>query len=366
MATEMRLGGLILVGSALGAVALGCSDGPVVTPAYGDNLQTLLEDRVMEMGAPGGVLAVVDPARGSWIGATGMADVEAQIPMAPSDRFGIGSVTKTFTAAVVLQLVEEGVLTLDEPLADYEPTFPRAEAITLSHLLTHTTGIYDYAYDPEVLAGHGREWDPEELVAIAAQEPPLFDPGDDWDYSNTNFILLGLVIEGATGHSWASEVRARLLDPFALSDTFVATDETVPNAAHGYFGGDDWTLELSPTTGWAAGGIVSNAADLLRWLDLLLYGDVLSDASREAMQTPVTLNDGAHRGYGLGLRLKATEAYGSFTKLGHGGDAIIYRADLFHVPAAGYTVLAMVNGFPHEATTISNAVWEQLLPTRAE
>lgn len=357
MTKKQRLAGLTFLWAAFG---VGCGDAAIALPT--SRFQTLLDERVAEMGAPGGVLAVVDPARDTWIGATGLADVDAQIPMAPSDRFGIGSVTKTFTAAVLLQLVEEEVLTLDEPLARYVPTFPRAEQITLLHLLTHTTGIYDYAYDGEVLAGHGREWQPEELVAIAALEPPLFDPGDDWDYSNTNFILLGLVIEAATGHTWASEVRTRLLDPFALSDTFVATDEAVPSAARGYFGADDWTLELSPTTGWAAGGIVSNAPDLLRWLDLLLYGDVLGEASREAMQTPVVLNDGARRGYGLGLRLKATDAYGSFTKLGHGGDAIIYRADLFVVPAAGYTVLALVNGFPHEATTISNAVWDELLP----
>jgi CubicO group peptidase (beta-lactamase class C family) len=322
----------------------------------------LLDDTVVEMGAPGGVLAVVDPVGHTWIGATGLADVDAQLPMDTTDRMGIGSITKTFTGAVTLQLVEEGVLSLDDPLSAYPVDFPRADEIQLRHLLTHTTGIYDYAYDSDVLAGHARNWEPEELVAIAAAYDLAFEPGDSWSYSNTNFILVGLVIEAVTGNSWAHEVRTRLLDPFDLQDTFVATDEDVPNAAHGYFGDDDWTLEVSPSTGWAAGGIVSNATDLLKWLDALIYGDVLSESSRDAMRTPSTLNNGEERGYGIGLSLRHTDQYGSFTKIGHGGDAIIYRSDLFHIPESGHTVVALVNGFPHEASLIADRVWTRLLP----
>jgi D-alanyl-D-alanine carboxypeptidase len=334
-------------------------DAPAAPPTLEDELQRTLEESVYVENAPGGTLAVVTPELGTWIGATGYADLGAGLAMAPSDRFGIGSITKTFTSAVLLQLAEEGKVSLDEPLATHYPDFPRAEELHLRHLLTHTSGIYDFAYDPDVLAGHDRVWDPEELVAIAAVQPPAFAPGEQYDYSNTNFILLGLVIEDITGETWAHEVRTRLLDPLGLADTFVASDEEVPGAAHGYFGSDDWTLDISPTTGWAAGAMVSNAPDLLRWSDALLYGDVLSEASREAMRTPVTLNDGSTRLYGLGLDLVGSE-YG--TRIGHGGDAIIYRASMYHLPEENVTIVALVNGFPCEAKVVANAAWDLLLP----
>jgi D-alanyl-D-alanine carboxypeptidase len=352
-----RIGAWLLIATA--ASACGGDEGAAPPPTLADQLQATLEATVATQGAPGATLAVVTPELGTWLGATGYADLAAGLAMLPSDRFGVGSITKTFTSAVFLQLQEEGALSVDDPLALYQPEFPRAEELRLHHLLTHTSGIYDFAYDPEVLAGHARRWEPEELVAIAAAQPPAFAPGDGYDYSNTNFILIGLVIESVTGNSWASEVRARLLDPLGLADTFVASDEAVPGAAHGYFLQDDWTLEVDPSTGWAAGSIVSNATDLLRWSDALLYGDVLTEASRAAMKTPVTLNDGSRRNYGLGLDLVGTE-HG--TRLGHGGDAIIYRASMYHLPDEDVTVVALVNGFPHEARDIANAAWNLLLP----
>ncbi len=357
--TQRRLLWLALTSVCL----LACgSSSPDPTPTLGDELQNALDQVVVEMGAPGATLAVALPDEPVWLGATGMADREAGLAMKPNDRFGIGSITKTFTASVVLQLQEEGVLSLDDTLESWYPGFPRGELIALRNLLSHTTGIYDFAYHGKILANSAAYWEPEELVALAAGEPPLFDPGEAYDYSNTNFILLGLVVEAATGKSWAKHVRDRLLDPLQLDDTIIASDEPigVDDVAKGYFVNADWTTQVNPSTGWAAGAMVSNAADLVAWIDALLFGDVLSPASKEAMQTPFELNNNKTIRYGLGLRLKST-SHGKATKLGHGGDAIVYRSDMYHRSVEGITVVALVNGYPHEADRISDVAWDIVL-----
>lgn len=348
-------------------LALGCSSSTSPEPApptLADDLQQMLDAQVAEVGAPGATLTVSLPGQPLWGFATGMADIEGGRAMVPEDRFGIGSITKTFTAAVVLQLRDEGVLSLDDTLERWYPGYPRGELITLEHLLRHMTGIYDVAYHPEVVGDPSRDWEPEALVALTASEPPLFEPGQDYSYSNTNYFLLGLVTEAATGNTWEHEVRSRLLDPLALGDTFLPTVEVptggLDGVAHGYFVSDDWTEHMSPTTGWSAGSMLSNGPDLVAWLAALLLGSVLSEASREEMKTPTELPDGRLYGYGLGLVLRSHDD-GFANKPGHDGDAIIYRADAFYLPAQDISVVALVNAFPHEARPIADATWEIVL-----
>jgi D-alanyl-D-alanine carboxypeptidase len=279
------------------------------------------------------------------------------------DRFRIGSITKTFTAAVLLQLVGENALALDDPLDRHYLGFPRGDVLTLRHLASHTSGIYDVAYDGEVVGNSHEKWDPDDLIAIAAAEPALFAPGAEYSYSNTNYLLLGRVIENATGRSFAGEVRARLLDRFRLEDTFVETDEPVPGGmARGYFVGADLTDQIDPSTGWAAGGMVSNATDVVRWLELLVDGPVHAPELRDAMQERARPADGSKPNYGIGLHLEASE-HGVL--YGHSGDAVIYRADAQRLRSVtgtpGMTVVVLVNGYPYEALPIARAVWELLL-----
>ncbi|MBW2458719.1 MAG: beta-lactamase family protein [Deltaproteobacteria bacterium] len=344
--------------------ACGGDDGaPTGEPTIGDRLQAMLDQKGADQVAPGATLTVTIPGEGLWVGATGMADVAGAVATTGDHMFGIGSVTKTFTAAVVLQLRDEAVLSLDDYLEDWYPGFPRGEEITLRHLLSHQSGIYDSAYLDEVLGDVSVHWDPNDLVALAGAEPPQFSPGHGYDYSNTNFILLGLVTEAATGNTWESEVRTRLLDPVGLGSTFTPTAEDPPGGeegvAHGYFLSDDWTLLFDPSAGYGCGAMVASGPDLVTWLDALLFGTVLSPASQAEMQTPSELIDGTPTTYGLGLRLRSSD-YGPNTKLGHSGDAIIYRADAFHLPQADVTVVALTNGRAHEARPIADAAWEIL------
>ncbi|MEO0686374.1 MAG: serine hydrolase domain-containing protein, partial [Cyanobacteria bacterium J06649_11] len=171
---------------------------------------------------PGAAVAIVAPF-GSWFAASGVSRLEDNTPLQPDDRFEIGSITKTFVATTVLQLVEEGKLSLEDTLTTLLPEsitadIPNSETITLKQLLQHTSGIPDYvdvlftqaATDPTVFL---QEWEPEELVNLTDGVEPYFEPGESWRYSSTNFILAGLIIEAVTGNNIAAEIRSRILEP---------------------------------------------------------------------------------------------------------------------------------------------------------
>jgi D-alanyl-D-alanine carboxypeptidase len=192
-------------------------------------LQTALDQARGDI--PGAAVAIISP-KGNWFGASGVADLATGRVLQPSDRFQIGSITKTFVATTTLQLVEEGILNLDDKLTDRLPTsvtewIPNANQITLRQLLNHTSGVPDYtdvlfrwaAVNPGVFFNN---WQPQELVSFIDGLEASFQPGDSWQYSNTNYLLLGMVVETATNNNIAQEIRDRILEPLALTNTFFA------------------------------------------------------------------------------------------------------------------------------------------------
>jgi D-alanyl-D-alanine carboxypeptidase len=208
-------------------------------------------------------------------------------------RFRVGSVTKTFTAAVVLQLVDEGALSLDDTLEDHLPgVVPRGEEITIRQLLLHRSGLANFTdYRPWLdRTSRSSTNRPLDSLRFAASHPLLFEPGSTWSYSNTNYVALGLIVEKVTGSSYAQELEERILEPLGLDETELAATRRVP-------GLDD--EGENPNLPWAAGSIVSNAQDLARFYTALLSGGVVSDASLAEMKRTV-LADGAQRA-GLGI-----------------------------------------------------------------
>lgn len=297
-----------------------------------EDLQASL-DGLLEDGVPG-VTGAVHLAGGCrWAGAAGEADRETGTPMAAGTPLRIGSITKSFTAAVILQLVEEGVLGLDDTVETWFPELPNAEVITVRMLLSHTSGVPEFAGLPEALVPETGAWgepvlSPEQIVGLVSAEEPTAPPGDLCSYSNTNFIMLGLIVEERTGSTWAGEVRARLLDPLGLEHTFIEGSETIPaDAATGYW--YEQIVRLDPETGeavrtneiaeapdpggawsWAAGSLVSTSEDLVRWAEAVFGGEVLGPELTEAMVTPARLNDGSpallygSMGYGFGILIE--------------------------------------------------------------
>ncbi len=339
---------------------------PEFPPALGDDLQHALALSSVEVGCPGAVLGVERADGARWLGAVGYADPATGRATETGDRFRIGSITKTFTAAVILQLVDEGDVHLDDVVEDYLPGLvPDGDRVTVRMLLQHRSGIPSYT-DTTYFVVHLTDFTPpEEIVAVAVAEPPLFPPGEGWSYSNTNFHLLGLITEQVTGLAWHEAVRARLLDPLALGETYFEGPESRPGGiVRGHLDGVDVTDAIDTSWSWASGGLVSTTADLATWQRGLLDGEVLSDGGLEAMLTDAGTPSGAPAGYGLGVYLRTAEE-GRY--VGHTGSTQGFQSDLFSLEgetgstADGAVVTALCNDFLSEASVVSAAAWDVLL-----
>lgn len=258
-------------------------------------------DRLVAAGVPG-TIALSRHGAKVTLAVSGVRDLTTHAPIRTGDRFRIGSNTKSFVATVVLQLVGEGRLRLTDNVERWLPALvPDGAAITVRQLLNHTSGLYDYGQDPRLLAPYehdrGHYWPPRALVALATSHPPQFPPGTDFGYSNTNYILLGLIIEAATQHTAAAEIQQRLIRPLGLADTsFPQRDPHIAGRhTRGYLtnlppdaAAPDGTLDitvLSPSTAWTAGGIISTAADLARFHRALITGRLLRPHEQRELTT---------------------------------------------------------------------------------
>ncbi|MFC5181423.1 serine hydrolase domain-containing protein [Actinomadura harenae] len=272
-------------------------------------------DRLVKDGQPG-VIAL--SRRGDKVThvTAGYANTATHQKMTPDLRFRIASVSKTFTAAIVLQLVAEHKLSLDDTVARRLPGVLTRNGndgrkITVRQLLAQTSGLNEYVQDPRIWQNPGRVWKPRELVDIAQEKAPLSKPGAKWNYANTNYVLAGMIVEKVTGHPFGVELQRRIVKPLKLRHTFLPVADTGFHGSyvHGYFGqyGDVSTM-ISPSSGWASGGIVSTVDDVARFQRALVTGKLLPARVQKAMMTtrPVT-DDWVKENYGLGLaRIKTS------------------------------------------------------------
>ncbi|HEV3293792.1 MAG TPA: serine hydrolase domain-containing protein [Streptosporangiaceae bacterium] len=336
---------LAVIISALVAAGPAVASVPAGTPAAQATFRAALQ-RIVDDGVPG-VIGLARRGDRLVTAASGLADVATGRPMTTGDRVRVGSLTKTMVSTVVLQLVAEDRLRLSDSVARWLPGLvPGGGAITLRELLQHTSGIFDYTSDPgflpAVAADPARVWRPAELVRIAVAHPPLFPPGTSFAYSNTDYILLGLVVEAATGEPLGSELQNRIFIPLGLRGTSLPYDDvTLPGPyAHGYLlnqpgapGPVDVTA-VSPSIAWAAGGIVSTAGDLARFYSALLTGRLLPPSLLRQMLTTAGV------GYGLGIYPVPT-ACG--TAWGHTGDFPGYNSYAFTTRSGGRQAIVLIN-----------------------
>jgi D-alanyl-D-alanine carboxypeptidase len=312
-----------LISATTAAPALAATTSPV---------QVALDRVTAQGGAPGAEAVVTDHGRVTET-RSGVGDVTTGKPYPRDAVFRVGSITKTFVATVVLQLVAEGKVKLDEPIERYLPGLITGNGndgrrITVRNLLQHTSGLYSYTDDLlatgdlESLRHRGGE--PGELVALAVKHPPLFAPGSAWSYSNTNYIVAGMLVEKVTGHSLAGEITRRITRPLGLRDTSLPGhgDERLP-APHprGYvsLGGPpaDFT-DFDPSIAGAAGGLVSTGRDLDVFYTALLGGRLLPAAQLAQMQHTVPIPGEPGVDYGLGLMHRTLPDGTRYW--GHGGD----------------------------------------------
>ncbi|HKO83125.1 MAG TPA: serine hydrolase domain-containing protein [Actinomycetota bacterium] len=304
-------------------------------------LQHALDVLTRQDGFPGALVEVRDEHGRRWSGRSGVAELGSRRPVPLDARFRIGSTTKTFVAAVVLQLVAEGRVSLDAPVERYLPGLIRSHgndgrSITVRELLQHTSGLPDDTADLPLLGEaflrlRFHHYQPSQLLALALRHPPVATPGGAWSYSNTNYIVLGLLIERVTGHPYGSEIDRRILRPLRLTHTLVpgGSPEIPGPHAHGYLpvdqGGQTRLVDITrmnPSWSWAGGEMISTTGDLNRFFAALLAGRLLPPAQLAQMtQSVAAIGDwdqypGAR--YGLGLEQIPLACGG--VAWGHGGD----------------------------------------------
>jgi D-alanyl-D-alanine carboxypeptidase len=308
---------VVVAGTSLGAWVLrrGASAAPVskaLESRPAPDLQAVL-DQVVDAGVAG-VIARTQRGREVRAHAAGVDDLTSGARLRPAARLRVGSITKTFVATVVLQLVQEGRLRLDAPVDTWLPgLLPDGDAITVRHLLQHTSGLADHVETPGFMERVPKNpvYEPEELVALATARPLAFAPGTDLAYSNTGYVVAGLLVEAVTGNSLGRELRDRIFEPLDLDHTSFPTSKRKLGGYHarGYVPGDQAptpqaepldVTEINPSWAWAAGALVSTAADVSRFYRSLLGGRLLDRRLLEEMKT--TVPDPEVGGeYGLGL-----------------------------------------------------------------
>ena len=332
------------------------------TTALKNALQLKLDEWHKAGSFPGATLGVV-LANGESFGlAVGVSDRETRRPMMPNDRMLAGSVGKTFAAATALQLVKEGKIGLDEKIEKYlgrEPWFPRlpnAKDITVRQLMNHTSGLVRYEFKEQftkdLTANPDKVWKPAELVAYLLDEKPPFEAGKGWDYSDTNYIVLGMIIEKVTGKKLYDEADRRLIKPLKLTDTIPQDGPRLKGVVQGYagpnnpFGGSDAMIVngkfiINPQFEWTGGGYVSTAQDLARWAKMIYEGKAFSpDLLPQVVEGVPAPMLGRDTKYGLATIIRQTPVGISY---GHSGFFPGYLTDMTYFPQQKVAVAVQVN-----------------------
>ena len=335
-------------------------------------LQKVLDHARGRIPTPGISVAIRLADGRTWLGVSGHRRLSPARPVDQGTVFSIASITKTFVTALVMQLVAEGKLHLDDHLSRYLPDYPRARHITIRQLLAHTSGIANYfespAYGRAVFAHPGRRWTVHDILALVGR--PYCAPGRCFHYSNTNFVLLGQVVQRVTHKPLARVIRQRLLDPLGLAHTWFQPDEPTPrDAAHGHLWGGGTTFMdqtgsahvlpnmSAATAAGAAGAMVSNPADLAQWALALYATDRVVRPDLLAQMLDFRKRDE----YGLGTR---TRIFNGRRAVGHGGSLRGYEDGVWYFPREGAVIVLLSNrGLYNPDRTIrelAKALWKHI------
>jgi D-alanyl-D-alanine carboxypeptidase len=294
-------------------------------------------DELVAAGVPGVVVLVRDGERTVRL-ASGDGELATKTPIRTNDRFRIASLTKSFVATVVLQLVGEGKLSLDDSVERWLPGLvPNGEKITVLQLLGHKGGLFDFSTDPRVLKPYlsgdfSYYWAPRKLIEIAVSHEPLFAPGTAVAYSPTGYVLLGLIVEAASGNPLGTELSQRIFEPLRLrATTFPSSGRIVGPHAHGYLAAPGQPLQdvtaISPSFYWSSGNIVSTAGDVARFYRALFEGRLLSPDLLATMKTTAPDERGVLWGNGIYTGQLSCGAYWGHDGAAPGYFSIAYSSE---------------------------------------
>ena len=332
------------------ATLFACKKDPVADPNQElvNLLKKVTDSIIQNTTVPGIVALVVDHKRGiDWLYTAGISDKETKAPMDSSYTFRIASNTKTFTGTVLLQLVDEGKLSLNDKLSKFFPGYPKSDSITVSMLCNMTSGVFDYFSDPQFISSYTSDpykvFSPQELAATAFANPYTNHPGSQWNYSNTNTVILGMIIEQVTGNTLEREINNRILVPLNLAHTgFQSSGRDFPGPhARGYYFPDinyygEMTTPYDISRAWACGSMYSTPRDMQKFAERLVGGGFLSDSLQARRLSEMQCVGGLYGSYGLCL-LKNGSFYG------HGGSLWGFTSVMFHSNEKNCTIIICFN-----------------------
>ncbi len=357
---------------------------PTVPPTGNATTRNALSARLKSLratyGLPGVSAAILFADGTIWRATSGFADVEARRRLTQDTRFAVASISKTFLAALILALAEEDRLDLPASVTTYLPGLAIDPAITVAQLLNHTSGLHDYFYAPDIdkalLADRDRVWTPDEILGYVGK--PYFEPGTGWHYSNTNYLILGMLAEEIGGQPLAAQLRARYFAPLRLGHThYQGTEDPIGPLARPYrFNGPGLRLRPIPlsdgtkivpftsvvTAAGGAGSIASTAGDLVTWARALYGGDVLQPASRAAMVADVQLTAPFKPSIPYGLGVQAATVDGRPT-LGHSGRLLGSRSVVRWLPNEGIAIAVLTNQSRADPNLVVRALLRIVLGT---
>ncbi len=367
------------------------TDPTVIDPDLALSLQAIIDEHVVFSADPGVAMTIRTDDGRWWSGASGIAEMQTDKAMTPETAFRVGSNTKPFIAAVTLQLVDEELIGLDDPLTDYLPEYKKWSEITIRQLLNMRSGIKDYLgvfqLMLERLNNPGTPIAPEEILAYLEDEELEFEPGTDGSYTNSSYLLLGMIIEKVTGNTIDVEIDGRLVKPLGLELTFLdLAGDINEQVAHGYmdlslvgvvFGVPpeviglipdeakydgtivDCSYLFHPSITWAAGALISTSKDMTTFMHELLNGDLLSpETLAEMKKTEDIYLLGERVEYGLGLQKRESD-YGFL--LGHGGLNFGYQAGTYYISEIGLTFSHMHNYLPEQSDGLQNELLQLMV-----
>ena len=344
---------------------------PPFPAAKRNQINATLNKAFTDSKAPGAVVGIWIPGEGSFIAAKGFADLRSRQPMRSSYHFRIGSITKTFTVTALLILADEKKLGLDDPVSKYVDFVPNGDKITLRMLANMTAGLHSYTEDDAdikaIIGNPNRVWTPRELVDAGLKHPPDFPPGTAFHYSNTNTVLLGMILEKVSGQPIGTLFAQKLFAPLHLRQTVWPTSAQMPSPyASGYTvqtldGSRANATNRNPSWAFTAGALISTLPDLRTWVTSYTTGPLVSPEMQKERLTWVTFPPNTPtRHYGLGIG----EDNGW---LGHTGELPGYNVAAYYLPAKKAVIVVMVNsdipvGSDNPAPTIFKALARLLTP----
>jgi D-alanyl-D-alanine carboxypeptidase len=338
----------------LNVVLLVCSCAIAQSPAQPaqPEIDKIANDALASTGVPSASVSIVQDAQVTYVKAYGKARLEPASSASPSMRYSIGSISKQFTAAAILMLAEEGKLTLDDHVDKYVGGLTRGNEVTIRQLLSHTSGYQDYWPQDYVPPFMLTEITAQKVLDMWARKPLDFDPGTKWQYSNTNYVIAGLIVEKASGIPFLDFLRSHIFKPLGMQSV-ADVDQSTLNAtdATGYFRYALGPPRIAPKEGkgwlFAAGELAMTAEDLQKWNISLINQTLLKPASYKELETETLLKDGSPTGYGLGIAVARRSGH---RVLQHGGEVSGFTATSVILPDDRIAIVALTNQDAAEAS----------------